>query len=212
MPPATTAAGRGQVARNLSDDPRVLRAANPGDSMKKAVAILVVGAAALTACASIPRPGPVGNRAVPAPAKHVDLQRYLGRWYEQFRYEASFQKGLEAVSADYSLNADGSIRVVNTGRKGGVDGTPKSATGKAKIVDVVTGAKLKVSFFGPFYGNYWVLDHGDRYEWSIVGEPSGRYLWALTRDAKPDPQTITALMTRVERMGYDRSLIRITKQ
>jgi lipocalin len=122
--------------------------ANPGDSMKKAVAILVVGAAALAACASIPRPGPVGNRAVPAPAKHVDLERYLGRWYEQFRYEASFEKGLEAVSAGYSMNADGSIRVVNTGRKG-IDGKPKSATGKAKIVDAVTGAKLKVSFFGP---------------------------------------------------------------
>lgn len=180
--------------------------------MKKAAAILIVSAAALTACASIPRPGPGGNRAVPAPATRVDLQQYLGRWYEQFRYEASFQKNLEAVSADYSLNDDGSIRVVNKGRKGSVDGKLKSVTGKAKIVDSATNAKLKVSFFGPFYGDYWVLDHGDRYEWSIVGEPSGRYLWALTREARPDPQTIAALMTRVERMGYDTSLIRITKQ
>ena len=180
--------------------------------MKKAVAVLIIGAAALTACASIPRPGPVGNRAVPAPAKPVDLQQYLGRWYEQFRYEASFQKDLEFVSADYSLNDDGSIRVVNTGRKGGVEGKLKTATGKAKIVDPSTNAKLKVSFFGPFYGDYWILDHGDRYEWSIVGEPSGRYLWALTREARPSPELIASLRTRVQAMGYDTSLIRITRQ
>ena len=73
----------------------------------------------------------------------------MGRWYGQFRYEASFQKDLELVSADYSLNRDGSIRVVNSGRKGGVDGKPKTAVGKAKIVDRATNAKLKVSLFGP---------------------------------------------------------------
>jgi apolipoprotein D and lipocalin family protein len=179
--------------------------------MKKAVLFLIAGAAALAACASIPRPGPVGNRAVPAPAKPVDLKLYLGRWYEQFRYEASFQKDMDEVTADYSLNPDGSIRVVNQGRKG-VDGKVKSATGKARIVDPATNAKLKVSFFGPFYGDYWVLDHGDRYEWSIVGEPSGRYLWALTREAKPGPQLIETLMKRVQELGYDRSLIRITRQ
>lgn len=129
----------------------------------------------LAACSPIPRPGPVGNRAVPEPTKSVDLQRYMGRWYEQFRYEASFQKDFEAVTADYLLNADGTVKVVNRGRKGGLDGKLKQSTGRAKIADRATNAKLKVSFFGPFYGDYWVLDHGDDYEWSIVGEPSGRY-------------------------------------
>lgn len=166
----------------------------------------------LAACISIPRAGPVGNTSVPQPAKSVDLQAYLGRWYEQFRYEAPFQKGMDAVTADYSRNGDGSIRVVNRGRTGGVSGKEESSTGKAKVVDTTSNAKLKVSFFGPFYGNYWVLDHGDRYEWSIVGEPSGRYLWALTRERNPDPSLIAMLESRVGALGYDRSLIRRTQQ
>ncbi|MFL0413319.1 lipocalin family protein [uncultured Sphingomonas sp.] len=179
---------------------------------------LLVGAAAigipavLAACVAIPRPGPVGNRSVPDPARPVDLPQYLGRWYEQFRYEASFQKGMDAVMAFYSLNDDGSIRVVNSGRKGGVNGKEKSTTGKAKIVDPATNAKLKVSFFGPFYGDYWVLDHGDNYEWSIVGEPSGRYLWALTREKKPSAETMELLKKRVQELGYDWSLVRVTAQ
>ncbi|RYE02613.1 MAG: lipocalin [Sphingomonadales bacterium] len=172
----------------------------------------VIGASlVLAACAGIPRPGPVGNAAVPQPAKAVVIRDYMGRWYEQFRYDASFQKDMEAVSADYSLKPDGTVRVENSGRKNGVDGPLKTSIGKAKVVDTATNAKLKVSFFGPFYGDYWVLDHGDRYEWSIVGEPSGRYLWALTREAKPSAETLRMLRDRVRQMGYDESLIRITR-
>lgn len=177
---------------------------------------LAIGAIAISAvlagCASIPRPGPVGNQAVPEPAKSVDLQRYMGRWYEQFRYEASFQKDMEAVVADYSVNDDGSVRVINSGRKGGLDGKLKTSKGKAKVVDTFTNAKLKVSFFGPFYGDYWVLDRGENYEWSIVGEPSGRYLWALTRDAKPSADITETLNRRVRELGYDPALIRPTQQ
>lgn len=167
---------------------------------------------ALGACAAIPRPGPVGNRAVPEPAKSVDLRRYMGRWYEQFRYEASFQKGFEAVTADYALNADGTVKVINRGLKGGLGGALKQSTGKAKVADAATNAKLKVSFFGPFYGDYWVLDHDDDYEWSIVGEPSGRYLWALTRAQEPTAAVLRRLEERVKSMGYDWSLVRMTKQ
>nr|WP_047166524.1 lipocalin family protein [Sphingomonas sp. Y57] len=182
--------------------------------MKKSVLVATLLGATLlvTACAGIPRPGPVGNKAVPEPARSVDVPRYMGRWYEQFRYEASFQKDMDAVSADYTLNDDGTVRVVNRGRRGGPDGKVKEAVGKAKIVDARTNAKLKVSFFGPFYGDYWVLDHGEAYDWSIVGEPSGRYLWALTREAKPDPALLTMLERRVRELGYDWSLVRMTKQ
>lgn len=182
--------------------------------MKKKIVLLgILGSSLLLgACASIPLPGPVGNRAVPEPAKSVELDRYLGRWYEQFRYEASFQKDMDAVTANYSLNDDGSIKVVNQGRRGGVTGELKESVGKAKVVDTATNAKLKVSFFGPFYGDYWVLDHADDYSWSIVGEPSGRYLWALTREANPSPQKKSQLEARVKQLGYDWSLVRITKQ
>lgn len=153
-----------------------------------------------------------GNAAVPEPAKPVELQRYLGRWYEQFRYEAPFEKGMEAVTADYFRNSDGSIRVVNRGRKGGLDGQEKSSTGKAKVVDQATNAKLKVTFFGSISGDYWVLDHADDYAWSIVGEPSGRYLWALTRDKKPGEATVDMLRERARTLGYDGSKIRRTQQ
>jgi len=169
---------------------------------------LVLG---LSACATLSKP-PVGNRAVPQPSKNVEIDRYLGRWYELYRYDAAFQKGCEAVSADYTRNADGSIRVVNRCRKNSVDGPEKSATGRAKIVDPVTNAKLKVSFFGPFYGDYWVLDRADDYQWAIVGEPSGRYLWVLSRDPRPSAADKAALRHRVEQMGYDWGMVRETMQ
>ncbi|WP_395398242.1 lipocalin family protein [Novosphingobium sp. BL-8A] len=137
------------------------------------------------------------------------MARYMGRWYEQYRYEASFQKDMDGVTADYSLNNDGTVQVVNRGRRGS---NWKQSNGKAKTVDTATNAKLKVSFFGPFYGNYWVLDHGDDYEWSIVGEPSGRYLWVLTREARPGVQLLSELEARAKALGYDWSLVRKTQQ
>lgn len=154
---------------------------------------------------------PVGNRAVPQPGRPVEIERYLGRWYEVYRYDAPFQKGCEAVAAHYSRNQDGSIRVVNTCRKNAPGGKEKTAIGKAKIADSASGAKLRVSFFGPFYGDYWVLDHDDGYQWSIVGEPSGRYLWVLSRDPRPSSSMKAMLRQRVEQLGYDWSLVRETR-
>lgn len=165
---------------------------------------------ALAGCASLSS-RPIGNHHVPQPAKSVDLNRYLGRWYEIYRYEAPFQKDCEAVTADYSLNPDGSIRVLNSCRQGAVDGPSKSATGKARVADNSTNAKLRVTFFWPFYGDYWVLDHAADYQWSIVGEPSGRYLWVLSREAEPSNDVRALLKQRVEELGYDWSLVRQTK-
>ncbi len=177
---------------------------------KTTIAIAVAGTTILLgACASVPRPGPVGNPAVPQPAKPVDVKRYMGRWYEQFRYEASFEKEMDGVTADYTLNNDTTVKVVNRGRR---KGKWKESIGKAKIVDAATNAKLKVSFFGPFYGKYWVLDHGDDYGWAIVGEPSGRYLWVLTREQRPSADLLSRLESRVKALGYDWSLVRRTNQ
>jgi apolipoprotein D and lipocalin family protein len=180
---------------------------------KKPLVIALAGVTMLlAACAYFPRPGPVGNRDVPQPAKPVDLGKYMGRWYEQFRYEASFERDMDKVTADYSLNTDGTVKVINSGRRTPDDDGFRQSVGKAKVADPETNAKLKVSFFGPFYGNYWILDHGDGYEWSIVGEPSGRYLWVLTRDAHPSREKLDALKARVKALGYDWSLVRQTKQ
>jgi len=170
--------------------------------------------------ACVGSPGPVGNIAVPEPAKPVDLSAYLGTWHEYGRYEAPFQEGCEGVTAEYSLRdttAAANIRVINSCFEGGLDGEFSQATGRAKVVEGSSGAKLRVSFFGPFYGDYWVLDRSEvdaqgQYEWSIVGEPSGRYLWILTREAQPSAQLHEMLERRVRQLGYDWQLVRLTEQ
>jgi apolipoprotein D and lipocalin family protein len=174
--------------------------------------LLLVAALALLlpGCAALGPKHPVGNTAVPQPAKLVEIERYLGRWYEVARYEQSFQKDCEGVTADYSRREDGGIKVVNTCRK--PDGKITDAVGKAKVVDTATNAKLKVSFFGPFYGNYWVLDRAEDYSWAIVGEPSGRYLWLLARQPNPPAAARAAMIARARSLGYDTSLLRVTKQ
>ena len=161
----------------------------------------------LSACVS----GPSGNPNPPQPAKAVELDRYLGKWYEVARYDMRFEKGCEGVTAEYSKRPDGLIRVLNTCRQGAVDGPVKVAEGKAKVVDTATNAKLKVSFFGPFFGDYWVLDHADDYSWSIVGEGSGKYLWLLSRGLPTDADR-AALTARAKALGYDVTMLRPTKQ
>ena len=172
-------------------------------------ALLVLGAGFI-ACA---RSRPVGNPNVPEPLKPVDLDRYLGRWYEIARYEAGFERDCEGVTADYSRRPDGLIRVLNTCRENSPDGRARSAEAKAKIVDGSGNAKLLVSFFGPFFvGKYWVLDHGDDYDWSIVGEPTGTYLWLLSREATPTVVAKSNLIARARSLGYDTGLLRMTRQ
>lgn len=182
-------------------------------SPKNTFILLIAAAsvAALSACATLQR-GPVGNPAVPQPVKAVDLNRYVGLWYEIGRYENGFERGCEAVTAEYAVRDDGLVSVLNTCHQGGVDGPVKKAEARARIVADSRNAKLKVSFFGPFYlGDYWVLDRADDYSWSIVGEPSGRYLWLMNRTAQPSPQTRATIMERTEALGYDLSLVRETR-
>lgn len=154
---------------------------------------------------------PVGNAHVPEPAKPVELKRYLGKWYELARYEASFQKDCDAVTADYSLRTDGAIRVINTCHQGGPRGPVRSAEAVAKLPEGSNGSKLKVSFFGPFFADYWVLDRAADYSWSIVGEPSGKYLWLLSRTPNVGQRKYDALVKRAAKLGYDVSMLRQTK-
>jgi apolipoprotein D and lipocalin family protein len=174
------------------------------------IAMLTASAFALSGCATVLDKHPVGNTAVPEPKKSIDLARYSGRWYELARYEQGFQKGCDGVTADYTIREDGKIDVLNRCRK--PDGKISDAKGKAKIVDADTNAKLKVSFFGPFYGDYWVLDRAEDYSWAIVGEPSGRYLWILSRGAEPGESAIEGLIARTAAMGYETSYLRMTAQ
>ncbi len=169
---------------------------------------MAVSLFSLGACVS----GPVGNPRPPEPVKSVALDRYLGRWYEYARYDMMFERGCEGVTAEYSLRADGLIRVLNSCRKGAPDGPLKTAEGRAKRVGDTLGAKLKVSFFGPFFADYWVLDRADDYSWAIVGEPSGRYLWILTRTPALTPEMRELILGKVRAMGYDMAMLRFTRQ
>ncbi len=113
----------------------------------------------------------------------VDINRYLGTWYEIARYEHSFEVGCEEVSATYTLRDDGDIKVLNQCTL--EDGTKKEAQGVAYATDE-SNSKLKVSFFRPFYGNYWILMLAEDYSYAVIGEPKREYFWILSREQKMD--------------------------
>jgi apolipoprotein D and lipocalin family protein len=128
------------------------------------------------------------------------------------RYDQRFEHDCENVSADYALRSDGLINIINTCRdaRGRIR---RVSTGRARLIPKSGGAKLKVSFFGPlFVGNYWILDRDDDYRWSIVGEPSGRYLWILSRDPVPPAELYASLLGRAQAMGFAMRQFRRTDQ
>jgi len=133
----------------------------------------------------------------------VDLKRYLGKWYEIARYPAWFQKGCVGSTAHYSLLDDGKIQVINRCYKDSLDGAMKESKGKAEVVDTTTNAKLKVWFFWPFKGNYWIIDLSPDYQWAVVGEPSRKYLWILSRTPVMDETVYQRILARLPGKGYD---------
>jgi apolipoprotein D and lipocalin family protein len=148
-------------------------------------------------------PSRAGDRLPLETVDSVDLERYLGRWYEIASYPMYFQRGCTATTADYSLRKDGLIEVINSCRKESVDGKLKQAKGRAKIVDPTTNAKLKVSFFGPFWGPYWIIDLDPDYQWAVVGVPSRKYLWILSRSPRIDTALYDEILARLPAKGYD---------
>lgn len=137
------------------------------------------------------------------PVRGFDTSRYLGTWYEIARLDHPFERGLEDVSATYSLRDDGGIRVENRGFDP-EDGEWREAVGKAYLQGDPTVARLKVSFFGPFYGGYNViaLDE-DRYQWAIVAGPDRSYLWFLSRDRTVTPERRAAMVAFARSHGFD---------
>ncbi len=143
---------------------------------------------------------------------YVDIQRYLGTWYEIATIPQRFQKGCTAVTATYSLNKDGTISVVNACRKGALDGPRKSVRGKAWVVDKKTNAKLKVRFFWPFSGDYWVIGLDADYRWAVVGHPGRNYLWVLSRTPQMEEALYREILELVQSRGYDLGKIQRTLQ
>ncbi len=151
-----------------------------------------------------------GNAPALTTVQQVDLKRYMGLWYEIARYPNRFQRDCESdTTAKYALLENGRVEVLNTCRK--KDGSYKNAKGKAKAVDG-SNAKLKVTFFWPFYGDYWVIGLDPDYRWAVVGEPSRKYLWILSRTAQMTELDYKNAMVQVRAAGYDESMLIRTTQ
>jgi len=137
------------------------------------------------------------------PASGFDLQRYLGTWYEIARLPAPFEKGLVNVTATYSLRGDGKVKVLNAGYKGSTTGKRASATGKAKFAAAPDLGHLRVSFFGPFYADYIILElERQNYSYAMVAS-SYRYLWILGREPRLPRDVIDRLIARAKDLGFD---------
>lgn len=143
---------------------------------------------------------------------YVDLNRYLGVWYEVASYPNKFQEGCVGTRATYSLRDDGKISVLNDCFYKSFDGKFKRAKGVATVVDTTTNAKLKVSFRYPFYGDYWIIDLGENYEYAVVGHPKRKYLWILSRTKDMSSEIYESIISRIIQKGYDPSKLVKTLQ
>lgn len=145
--------------------------------------------------------------------KELDIEKYLGTWYEIARYDHSFERGLVGVTATYSMREDGKIKVENSGYKGTLSGKKSVAIGKAKIPNPEISSKLKVSFFLWFYADYFVLELDKDYKWAIIGSKSNKYLWILSRTPQLEDVLYNDLLEKIKKRGYDTSkLIKVEQK
>lgn len=133
----------------------------------------------------------------------LDIAKYLGTWYEIARYDHRFERDLVGVTAHYSLREDGKIKVLNSGYEGTLKGERSEAIGKAKIPDKAIPAKLRVSFFWFFYGDYFVFELEDDYQWAVVGSSSDKYLWILARTPQMSDEVYQERLENLRKRGYD---------
>ena len=169
--------------------------------------IIVAGAAVAFATESD------GKRATKAlrTVDKVDLNRYMGTWYEIARFPNPFEGDCAGeTTAHYALRGDGRVEVVNSCVTS--KGKRQIIRGVAKVADPVSKAKLKVQFHWPFAGDYWVLLLNSFYEYAVVGEPSRKYLWILSRTPALDRGTYHGILQRIEELGYDASKLILTRQ
>ena len=140
--------------------------------------------------------------------EYVDLIKYSGRWFEIARIDQSFQKGCTAVEANYIIRKDGDIDVINSCRLGSPDGEFKSGTARAWVKDKKSNAKLKVQFFlkkiklNLFAGDYWIIDLADDYSYAMVGDPSRKYFWILSRTKNMDDHLYDELIARARSWDF----------
>ncbi len=165
--------------------------------MKKTIMAAVLGMLLITGMSMAAQKVPLET------VKSVDLNKYIGLWYEIARYPVWFQKADEAATAEYSFKKNGSVKVLNTAYK--TTGETRIAIGSAWVADKTTNSKLKVSFFWPFAADYWIIQLGDNYEYAVVGHPDRTYLWILCRQPVMDKVLLDKIMAKLVEQGYDTS-------
>lgn len=166
------------------------------------LALLLLASAALLATGCTGTRPPPGVTAVTP----FDVQRYQGRWYELARLDHAFERGMTDVSATYTMQADGSVRVVNRGYVPAT-GQWREAVGKALFTGAPTTGSLKVSFFGPFYGGYHVVALDSGYRWALVLGPDIGYAWILARERQLPSDQRDAIVARAQALGVDTSAL-----
>jgi apolipoprotein D and lipocalin family protein len=201
--PASIAPTRSPIA-GIPDGARASSMRCGGHRPRRPVrSLLLASVLLLGACAA-------SNQAPLPTVGAVDLTRYMGTWYEIAMLPNWFQRQCVAdTQAHYRLDGDG-VEVVNTCRK--ADGGAESAVGHAHAVEASGNAKLRVSFFRPFYGDYWVLALDPSYSSVLVGEPGRRHAWILARSPELDAAALEALLVRAQELGFDRTAFRLTPQ
>ena len=135
----------------------------------------------------------IDNEPIP-----IELNKFLGKWYEIARFDHSFERGMQRVVADYKLLPDGNIQVINSGYK---DGKFKETIGKAKTTDI--SGLLRVSFFLNFYSDYRVLMIDKDYQYVLIGGNSSKYLWILSRTPQISDDVLQKIINAAKERGYD---------
>jgi apolipoprotein D and lipocalin family protein len=143
---------------------------------------------------------------------NIDLQKYSGTWYEIARLPNSFEKDLKNITANYEIIDGTHVRVINKGTNI-TSGKESIARGKAKIPNLNEPAKLKVTFFWPFYGKYWIFHLDEKnYQYALIGEPSRKYFWILARTSKIDDALYQSLLKIATDNSFDVSKVMKTPQ
>ncbi|MER3464872.1 MAG: hypothetical protein C4329_11120 [Chitinophagaceae bacterium] len=143
---------------------------------------------------------------------HVDLQRYAGKWYEIASFPQRFQKGCTCTTAEYTLSDKGYVIVENRCNKVQKGGKQSYAKAKAFVTPNSGNAKLKVQFFWPFKGKYWIIDLADNYSYAVVGHPNRNYLWILSRTPTMEETLYQKIVKRTAAKGFDITKLQRTKQ
>ncbi len=142
----------------------------------------------------------------------VDIDRYTGTWYEIASFPQRFQKGCHCTTATYTRSDKGYIIVENRCNRDSVNGKASSITGKAFVEEGSGNAKLKVQFFWPFKGKYWIIDLADDYSYAVVGHPNRKYLWILSRTPHMADNVYEGIVGRLKQSGFDTGKLQPTQQ